>query len=370
MGASIARTAVAAAVAVSMFAAAAAQDPPKPALPALHPEVVLSDAVDPVPLASFGLGDGGIAAASPPERLRWDGADVLTPGGVRVACRGVGVKVTFPSGRELLLAADGALHLRGGEAAGPFPHGVELRLGDGASVRVVLGQEQRVRVRDVVVVAGERALQPWRRGLRAAEDARPAFWGGVRLCCCGDGGDVFRAIALGPLVTLERVLTAKGREAAVPERHLVVLTTPLVQAMAALLRQHRTPDPEVRSAAAAVAAVVDRGDAVFAAGAALRRAEARDLRWVLRGGYELRLELEGQSAPRLALHAGQDPLPMVEWTLTGGSAAFLGNPRREPGAGRWHGNGVRLPAIAGDLQARRELFEFAAALQVIRRLRR
>src|SRR5262245_61556737 len=77
-----------------------------PAVPILHPEVVLSDAADPVPLASFGLGAGGIDAANGPGALRWSADGCTTPGGVRVQCLAVGVKLTFPTGRELLLASD------------------------------------------------------------------------------------------------------------------------------------------------------------------------------------------------------------------------------------------------------------------------
>ena len=73
------------------------------------PEVVLSGAAGSVPVADFGLGDGGVARRE--RRLRFHDTDgCVTPGGVHVACRAVGVKLTFPSGRQLLVAPDGALH--------------------------------------------------------------------------------------------------------------------------------------------------------------------------------------------------------------------------------------------------------------------
>ncbi|MDO8349423.1 MAG: hypothetical protein Q7T30_04245, partial [Planctomycetota bacterium] len=204
------------------------QPTPPTALPMLHAEVVLTDAIDPVPLAAFGLGDGGIDAGDAPGTLRWSNDGCTTPGGVRVQCLAVGVKLTFATGRELLLASDGTLHLRSGEKAGAFPFGAELRLGDGSAVRVVLAQGQSDRLRDVVVVAGERVLQPWRRGSPDREIGRQAPWAGVRLCCGGDGGDVYRAIAIGPLVVLDRVLVAKERIDTTPAERLVVLTAPLV----------------------------------------------------------------------------------------------------------------------------------------------
>jgi len=330
------------------------------------PEIVLAASADPVPLAEFGLGDGG---ASLGERgdLRWSKDGCTTPGGVRVECRSVGVKLTFPSGRELLVAPDGHVHLRSGEIAGPFEAGLELRLGDGSSVRITLAPGARQRLRDVLVTADERVLQPWRRGEAATAVERPAFWGGIRVCCCGDGGDLYRAIALGPLVVLERLLVAADREKTTPKERLVVLTAPLVQSLTTMERQHREPDADVRRAVATVAAVVDRADGIFPAGASLHRAAKDRLRWVLRGGFELQLDLEGALAPRLSLFAGESAQPMVEWTLNAESAAFLGNPREDRAERRWHGNGTRLPKVAVDLQARAELNERGRALGVIGR---
>ncbi|MBM4059964.1 MAG: hypothetical protein FJ265_02560 [Planctomycetes bacterium] len=349
------------------------QDPPPappPAPPPPHAEVVLAEAADPVPLRAFGLGEGGLDPGAEPGRLRWAEHGCTTGGGVSVECRAVGVKLTFPSGRELLFAADGALHLRSGEAGGPFPFGAELRLGDGSAVRVLLAPGRQDRLREVCVVDGGRAALPWRRGQPARESVDPAAWAGVRLSCCGDGGDLFRTIGLGPLVVLDRVLVAADREREVPRERLVVLTAPLLQSLAALPRQHRAPDPLLRQAVRAVAATADRGGAVFPAGASLQRTEREELRWALRGGYELQLAPDGPNAPRLALFAGRSARPMVEWTLGGSPAAFLTNPDEQPGAGRWHGNGTRLPRVAADLQARADLGEPGLALQVLQRLRR
>ena len=142
----------------------AALRPPKPLLP----EVVLASCDDGPAFAEFGLGDCGMQPSACGE-LRWQKDQCLTAGGVRVECRAVGVKLTFPSGRELLIAPDGFVHLRSGESAGPFPTGLELLLGDGQSVRIVLVPSANERLRDVVVGDRERRLQPWRRGEPAAE---------------------------------------------------------------------------------------------------------------------------------------------------------------------------------------------------------
>ena len=331
------------------------------------PEVVLAASADPVPLGEFGLGDGGVGTAERGE-LRWSKGGCTTPDGIRIECRSVGVKLTFPSGRELLVAPDGMVHLRSGETAGPFASGLQLRLGDGTTVAITLALAQRDRLRDVVVCSEDRALQPWRRGEAATFVEEPRHWGSVRICCCGDGGDLYRAIALGPLVVLDRVLVAADRENSAPAQRLVVLTAPMRHSLTTMQRQHRQPDAAVRQAVRAVAAVADRAEDIFPAGAALPRVEQDRLRWLLRGGFELELALDGPNAPRLCLFAGESQRAMVEWTLHADSAAFLANPREDQPEKRWHGNGTRLPRMATDLQARRELQERALALAVVRRL--
>ena len=358
--------------ALCLLAFAPPQSPPptvRPNPPAIVPEVVLAGAAEPVPLAEFGLGDGGVGTAERGE-LRWTDGGCTTPGGVRIECLPVGVKLTFPSGRELLVAPDGRVHLRSGELAGPFDAGLELRLGDGSSVRIALAQSARDRLRDVFVCADDRMLQPWRRGEETTWVDRPRYWGGIRLCCCGDGGELYRAIALGPLVVLDRVLVPADREASAPRERLVVLTAPLVQSLETMQRQHREPDAAVRRAVAAVAAVADRAGGIFPAGAALHRAEQHRLRWVLRGGFELELGLDGPMAPRLCLVAGDSSRAMVEWTLRADAAAFLANPRDDRPDQRWHGNGTRLPKVAVELQARAELLERPLALGVLGRLKK
>ncbi|MCA8951473.1 MAG: hypothetical protein KDE27_18340 [Planctomycetes bacterium] len=358
---------------LSAFLPLLAPQEPAPAAPVAAPaEIVLAAELDPVPLSAFGLGPGGVepaAAGRRPAALCWTETGCTTPGGVQIECLGAGVKLTFPSERELLIAPDGFLHLRGGGVAGPFAAGLELRLGDGAAVRVQLSQAQRHRLRSVEVAHGDRAIELWRRGRRVQQHARVGFWGGVRLCCCGDGGDLYRAIALGPLITLERVLVPGGRESATPATRLVVLTRPMLAALAELPRQHRTPDPDLRAAIAAVGLVADRADMILPPGAELQRAEPDQLRWVLRGGYELELALEGDRAPRLSLFAGQSLRPMVEWAIAGNPAAFLNNPHAsDPGASRWRGNGVPLVFTVPEFQVRDALFEQPRALGAIRAL--
>lgn len=348
---------------------ALSQAAPQGVLPKLLPEIVLSDAREGLPIGDIGLGDGGVVRRR--GALRFDERDgCVTPGGVRVACRGVGVKLTFPSGRELLVGPDGALHLRSGEVAAGYRAGVELLLADGCRVQVSLAQSRKNRVRDVRVVQGERALQPWRRGTAAAARGRAPRWSGVRLACCGDGGWLYRPIALGPLVVLERTLVPVAQRDATPERRLVVLTDPLRESLARMPRQHRETQANVRRAVAAVTAVSERSAQIFPAGAALHRAERDRLRWSLAAGFELQLELDGPLAPRLQLFPGRAPLPMVEWTLGAAGAAYLTNPNEDQLGKRWHGNGTRMPRVLSDLQVRDHLEERPRALEQLRRLAR
>jgi hypothetical protein len=185
--------------------------------------------------------------------------------------------------------------------------------------------------------------------------------------CCGDGGDLYRTIALGSLLVLDRVLVPQSREEVAPKERLVVLTQPLLESLTRMPRQHREPDAPVRQAVAAVTAVADKGGIIFPAGAALRRVEREQLRWRLEAGFELQLDLDGPMAPRLQLFTGRAPVAMVEWTLRGDGAAFLANPREDQVGKRWHGNGTRLGRVVTDLQANDELFERPYALKVIER---
>lgn len=352
----------------ALLAAGLSAQTPQPVPPQAPDEVVLVADQDPLSAAAFGLGNGGIDDRQEPGPLHFDEHVCVTPGGVRIECLVAGVKFSFPSGRELLFAPDGFLHLRTKESAGPFAGGVELRLGDGAIVRIVLNQSQRCRLRDVVVVAGERVVQPWRRGEPAVDTARDTPWPGIKLACVGDGGDVYRLIGLGPMVVLDRLLVADDRAKVTPAERIALLTGPLVQSMARMPRQHTDSDAAVRGAVSAVAAVADRGRDLFPAGATLQRAERERLRWLLRGGYELELVLDG-AKPRLGLYAGTAKRPMVEWQLGVSPAAFLGNPNDDqPGDRPYHGNGTRLLHVAPDLQAREALFERAAAVGVLQRM--
>jgi hypothetical protein len=212
-------------------------------------------------------------------------------------------------------------------------------------------------------------VQAWRRGEPCVDAASAAVWAGPRLCCLGDGGDVYRAIALGALLVLDRVLVPADRVDLAPRERLAVLAEPLVDSLRTMQRQHREPDAAVRGAMKAIAELATHAERILPAGAALPRVERERMRWQLAAGFELEFAAEGPMAPLLQLHAPGAPMPMVEWTLHAAGAAFLANPREDRMDKRWHGNGTRLPTAAAGLQARDELHERALATAVIGRLR-
>lgn len=337
-------------------------------LPKQLPEIVLSDAKLRIPVRDFGLGDGGVTRKQ--GLLQFHPTDgCVTPGGVHVACRAVGVKLTFPSGREVLLAPDGGLHLRSGEVAGPFPSGLEIMLGDGTRVSITLAQSRRVRVRDVWVSDSAHSLHPWRLGKAAAKTSKSKSWSGLRLACCGEGDDIYRPLAIGPLLVLDRILVRRDRRDKTPSERLVLLSDSIRQSLLRMPRQHRETDAPVRRAVAAIVAVAEHSDLIFPRGAALRRAQHDKLRWMLGRGFELQLDLDSASQPYLQLFAGSSPLPMVEWTLGRGAVAYLTNPREGQLGKRWHGNGTRLVNSLPELQARDHLHERQYALAVMQRFK-
>lgn len=347
----------------------APQHPPD--LPVLHRELVLVGDPASTPWSDFGLGDGGTKPPDP-NGMRWAPDDgLVSPGGVRIDCRAVGVKLTFPSGRELLFAGDGWLHLRDEARGGPCPHGAELWLGDGSRLQVRLQPGASPSVRDVALVWHGQAAVPWQRGAPARSITRASAWAGVRLACFGDGGEVFRTIALGPLLVLDRLLVPADREPRVPRQRLAVATTAVLEALQRLPRLHTGTETQLRAAAEALRTLAEASALVLPEGAELPRLESAALRWGLGGGCELGLDLDADRGPLLQLFAPDATRSIVEWTLTDPSAAYLTNPfDTAPGASRWHGHGVRLAAAFPQQQARLELYERSLALPVLRRLRR
>jgi hypothetical protein len=311
--------------------------------------------------SDFDLGSGGVAAE--PAALQCGRGSCTTPGGVVVECREQGVRLGFPTGRELLFAPDGRLHLRDGSFAGPFPGGVELRLADGAAVRIDRGGSRRAPLTEVLVEHGGSATRIWERTRAVREPARPGSWFAERLWCLGDGGVLYRAIALGPLVTLERVLAPRDQEA-MPRSRLLLHVAPVLDSLGTLLAEQpfrqQAPLSPIRQ-------FLLRGDAVFVAEPGPPRIQTSPPRFSLMGGYELQLTLDGARL-RMGLYAGRQRHPFAEWQLGYGADVRQIVVDEQPGTTA--GPMVRVAAAPRELAARPERNELAAALAVVRNLGR
>jgi hypothetical protein len=252
-----------------------------------------------------------------------------------VQCRPQGVKLTFASGRELLFAADGALHLRSGERCAPFTMPVALQLGDGSAVHIRRGGSRRAPIEGVTVTDGERALGLWRNGEPAAAECRPPEGLAVRLVCAGGGDVLYRVETLGPLVAFERVLGPEVERTRQPLRRVAILTTPLLRSLPVLLRRYAKPEPAVADAVKACATFAAIGRHALDPDVPMQPVGPGRSRWVLPGGFELSLDPGGRGPIRLALHAADSPAPFVEWSVGYTSTVYLLNPKAAEGA-RWY----------------------------------
>lgn len=321
------------------------------------------------------LGDGGVRAIQAPvaeatsrggaraveASLRSDIGTCTTPGGVVVQCRREGVKVAFASGRELLYAPDGHMHLRDGSVAGPFLNGVELRLADGSSVAIDRSGSRRSPIECVEVRHGEDATCVYRRGNPTREAARGVFRLPI-VFCLGDGGSLYRAIALGPLVTMERALVPQEQRELMPERRLCVFAGPLADSMEQLCAsraQQRHPETvqELRLILSELASVF-RSDAPMPP-----RTGSDPLQFLLHAGYDLRF-VQQKGLVRMQLARNQQE-PFVEWRLGYGTAICGVSATTEEGSGAE----VVAPPMP-DLQAQLQYHEIDAAMNVVSSLRR
>lgn len=279
-------------------------------------------------LLGLSIGDGGVRPVAPREAVEASAATErrprrnarpvpaegefgigTTPGGVRVHCREEGVKLSFPSGRELLFAPDGFLHLRDGSCAGPFAAGVDLWIADGSRVLIDRSGSKRLPVETVELIAGEDSVRLWRRGAPVRERVRHASWA-PPVFCLGDGGVLYEARATGPLVALSLVLA--DRHSLWPKQRLALRTERLVSSMQDLLDSRMRRDEE--KAAAEIDFLLQKKDEVFRVDrGAPSRVGSDPLQWLLSGGYDLEISHEnGEVAVRIARHQEK---PFVEWRL-------------------------------------------------------
>lgn len=316
------------------------------------------------------LGDGGVVAATrsvaeassrrgaraSEAPFRSQAGTCTTPGGVVVQCRREGVKLTFPNGRELLYAPDGHMHLRDGSEAGPFLAGIELRLADGTAVAIDRSGSRRAPIECVEVRNADESVCLFRRGNPTSEDARGAFRLPVAMCL-GDGGSVYRAIALGPLVTLDRLLTPLESQMSMPERRLCVLAGPLVDSMELLCAsraQRRHPESVQQ-----LQLILSELESVFRKDAPMPPRTGSDpLQYLLHAGFDLRFAQEkGLVRMQLARNGAE---PFVEWRLGYATSICGMSATTEEGSGAE----VVAPPMP-DLQAQLQYHEIDSAIHVV-----
>ena len=273
--------------------------------------------------ASLGLGNGGVRAV----RIRTARSRVglepkvvpgeqRTLGGVLVRVKSAGVKLDFPSGRELLISPDGRIHLRSGEKTLPFFRGVRLILGDGTIITVRRGANSRFPLASVEVIIRGRVRRLWSGTRRVVNASHSGVFVGTTLLALGDGGTLFKASAAGLLVGLERVLCPKNSMQRTPRRRLVILGGLLAESLAKLpshAPQRSAQFPQVKEAALRFAALgyLFRGMTARPPGA------VGELWFQLRHEYRLKVESTQNGILVIGLYRGAAPIPGVEWTISG-----------------------------------------------------
>ena len=270
---------------------------------------------------AFGVGDGGIGTPVVPREKLLDG-QALTRGGVLVRAQAEGVKVDFPSGGEVLIARDGAVHLRDGSKTLPAFWGLTLRLTDGERIVVIPASGGREPLDLVAVGNGEQETVLWRNKAHVREAAFTARDRGVVLWAGGDGSALYEVERRGPLVKLRRVLCAVDKQKTLPREKLVVLADVLAESMLGLpdvVPQKTVDFPQGYENANALA-LLARG--LFPPRPIVRPPGAvGEIVFELEGGYRLQVGSWHEKLMRLTLQAPPDLTPVAEWTI--GSRTLL-----------------------------------------------
>ncbi|MFO1054530.1 MAG: hypothetical protein U1F36_20095 [Planctomycetota bacterium] len=285
---------------------------------------VVSDAVRAgvIDLTRLGLGDGGIAAERHEPNLERDGT-YRTAGGVVVQVRPVGVKLDFPSGADLVVDAEGALHLRGGEDTAAHRSGLRIVLADGAVIEIVPHGAADRPPRHVEVREGDRASVLFRSGgvLTWSREAREVRE--VVLFVLGDGRMVYRAGQLGPLLGFERVLCPADRAARTPPTALLLPADVLVPSLFDLTvatRRQAPGDMDLQRQADALASVAPN---LFPFGEKRLRPEGATGEFLipLSDGFHLKVEPRDGGFVAVDLWYADHDAPECEWIA--GSATYL-----------------------------------------------
>jgi hypothetical protein len=237
-----------------------------------------------------------------------------TVGGVRVNAQKEGVKLTFVSGRELLITPSACIHLRSGEHTLPFFGGVRLCLADGSVVMVKRGSNPNQPLASVVVESREKTRRIWSGSRRVVHGSHSRAFQGSTLLALGDGGSLYRANAAGPVIALSRVLCPADQAKRLPVRRLVIAGDVLARSLQ-LLPKHAPRKsvqfPQVAEAAQRFAALAP----LFHQDVMRVPGSVGELWFALADQYRLKVSASERAILTIGLYRGTSLTPGVEWIV-------------------------------------------------------
>ena len=273
------------------------------------------------------LGSGGVRSQvkGVPTRRPTRAGCAKTVGGVRVSAKAEGVKVTFASGRELLVTPSGRIHLRSGEHTLPFFGGVRLCLADGSVVTIKRGSSSRRPLMSVEVEDAGKVRRIWAGSRRVIHASYSKAFAGSTLFALGDGGSLYRIDRAGPVLALSRVLCPKNQTHLTPPHRIVVLGDVLARSLK-LLPQHAPRKsvqfPQVEEAARRFAEL----SYLFSEDVARLPGAVGELWFPLAEQYRLKVSTSERAVISIGLYRGASDIPGVEWLVTSRSTIHFVRP--------------------------------------------
>jgi hypothetical protein len=299
-------------------------------------------------LSELGLGSGGVLskrAKVQQAALNHASGRAETVGGVRVNAQKEGVKLTFVSGRELLITPSACIHLRSGEHTLAFFGGVRLCLADGSVVTVKRGTSPKRPLTSVVVEDRGRVRRIWSGSRRVVHGSYSKAFQGSTLLVLGDGGSLYRANAAGPVVALSRVLCPADQVNNVPARRLVIVGDVLARSLQ-LLPKHAPRKsvqfPQVEEAAQRFAALAP----LFHQNVARVPGSVGELWFALADQYRLKVSTAERAILKIGLYRGSSLIPGVEWIVASRTTIHFVRPDGGASGGpRYFMRGIDLRGI-------------------------
>ena len=301
-----------------------------------------------VQISQLTLGDGGVRASR--LRVRNARGEVRTVGGVTIRAKSEGVKLDFPSGREVLVSPDGRIHLRSGEATLSFFRGVRLVLADDTVVTIRRSGGSRTLLESVEVETGdEEAYRIWSGNRPSINSSRASAFTGDSLFALGDGGCFYTVSAAGPLLALERVLCPRDLENQYPRRRVVVLGDVLARSLLELpdhAPRRSIQFPQTHEAALRFAAL-----GYLFGGVTQRPLGAVGELWIeLADEYRLNVAVGTGGVITIGLYREGSGTPGLEWVVASRTTLNFVRPNADLGNGpRYFLRGIDLRDFVTDL---------------------